>query len=47
MNDELEGSSYPSICLKGLRKTMKNLSQDSQFWDKILNHDIPSMKQKC
>jgi hypothetical protein len=32
---------YPSICLEGLRKTTKNLSQDSQSlgWD--LNHGPP------
>jgi hypothetical protein len=28
---------YPGICLEGLRKTMRNLSQDSRFQGRDLN----------
>jgi hypothetical protein len=51
MNDELEGCErkwlwpnlryYPGICLKGLRKTMKPLDQDSHSPGRHLNPRPP------
>jgi hypothetical protein len=40
---DVEGScsDYPEICLEGLRKTMKNLSQDSWSQDQDLNLRLP------
>jgi hypothetical protein len=38
---------YPSICLEGLRKTMKYLSQDSRSPDRDLNPGLPNTRQEC
>jgi hypothetical protein len=54
MNNELENilmegdwpnlRYYPSICLEGMRKPMKNISHDSQSLEKSLNPGHPEYK---
>jgi hypothetical protein len=38
---------YPEIYLEGLRKTMRNHSQDIRSPGRDLNADLPNKKQEC
>jgi hypothetical protein len=38
---------YPGMCLKGLRKCTKNLSQDSRSQDQYLNPGPPKYETGC
>jgi hypothetical protein len=38
---------YPSICLEGLKETMKNLVMIAGLWPKIWNWELSYKRHEC